>query len=312
MILLVKSGGEAALPEWQAAFAEFAPQLDVRYWSDPSVDPADVRYVLVWDPEPGRLAAMPNLRLICSSAAGVDHITADPDWPRHLTIVRMGGDETSQRMSEFVGLAALALLRDLKRIITAQNERRWDCFDADRCATDTRAGVMGLGNLGSHAASMLRGLGFPTAGWSRSAKQIDGIACYAGEDGFVPFLERTDLLVSLLPSTPATRGILNRDTLGRLPRGAGVVNAGRGTHLVMADLIALLDSGHLSGAVLDVFETEPLPEDDPVWTHPKIIVTSHLASSASRRGRARYVAEVIAAFERGDALPNVYQPDRGY
>ena len=180
MILLVKSGGEAALPEWQAAFAACAPRLDVRWWDDPDVPAEQVAYALVWAPEPGRLAALPNLRLILSSGAGVEHITQDPAWPRHLPIVRMGGKEVQQRMGEYVCLGALALLRDLKRIVAAQADRRWDNFDAPRTAADTRVGIMGLGNLGERAAEMLRGLGFQVSGWSRSRKQVPGVESFAG------------------------------------------------------------------------------------------------------------------------------------
>ncbi|MEJ1978953.1 MAG: hypothetical protein WDN49_25400 [Acetobacteraceae bacterium] len=125
MILLVNSGGEAAVPEWQEHFAAAAPSLDVRWWKDPAVAPEDVAYVMVWQPEAGRLAAMPNLRMIFSSAAGVDHIIRDPAWPKHLPLVRMGGEETAQRMGEYVCLAALALLRDLRRMTLAHAERRW-------------------------------------------------------------------------------------------------------------------------------------------------------------------------------------------
>jgi glyoxylate/hydroxypyruvate reductase A len=312
MILLVKSGGETAVPAWQAAFREAAPQLSVHWWSDPAVAREDVAYVLVWQPEPGWLARLPNLRLICSSAAGVDHITRDPDWPAHLSIVRMGGHETSQRMGEYVALGALSLLRDFKRVVTAQAARRWDYFENPRNATSVRAGVMGMGNLGAHAACVLRGLGFITAGWSQTRKSIDGIESFAGADEFDAFLARTDILVCLLPDTPATRGIIDARAIALLPKGAGIVNAGRGGHLVTADLIAALDSGHLGGAFLDVFDVEPLPEDDVLWTHPNVIVTPHLASLASIPERARYVAGVIAAFEAGEALPNLYVPERGY
>ena len=312
MILLVKSGGEKSLAEWQAGFAEFAPHLEIRWWSDPAVDPKDVHYVLVWEPEHGRLAQMPNLRLICSSAVGVDHIVADPAWPAHLQIVRMGGEETAQRMSEFVTLGALSLLRDMKRIIRQQAESKWVEFDQPCTAWDTRAGVMGLGNLGAHAAGMLRSIGFQTAGWSRSPKELPGIETYAGPDALEAFLARTDILVSLLPDTPATRGILDRARLSMLPKGARVVNVGRGTHVVLPDLIALLDEGHLAGAFLDVFETEPLAADSPAWGHPKIIVAPHVASSAGRRARAKYVAGVISAFEAGEKMPNVFDPVLGY
>jgi glyoxylate/hydroxypyruvate reductase A len=312
MIMLVKSGGEAAMPEWRALFAQYAPHLDVRWWADPTVRPEDVHYVLCWEPEHGILAAMPNLRLICSSAAGVDHITADPGAPLHIPLVRMGSNETAQRMGEFVALSALSLLRDMKRIVTAQAKREWDNFDVPRCAPETRAGIMGLGNLGTRSAEMLRDLGFVTAGWSASRKSIAGVQSFAGAAEMEAFLARTDIVVCLLPDTPATRGILNARTLGLLPPGAGLVNVARGTHVVTEDLVAALDSGHLCGAILDVFEREPLPADSPLWTHPKIIIAPHLASLASKRARVQYVAEVLAAFERGEPLPNLYSPERGY
>lgn len=312
MMLLVKSGGEKALAEWQAEFAALVPQLEVRSWSDPQVDPADVAYVLVWEPEHGRLARMPNLKLICSSAAGVDHILSDPDWPRHLSIVRMAAPETAQRMSEFVCLGALSLLRDMKRIITQQAACNWDEFETPRCAPEVTAGVMGLGNLGAHAAQTLRAIGFRVAGWSRTPKELPGIQCFAGAGQLDAFLEQTDLLVCLLPNTPETAGILDRRRLGQLPAGAGVINVGRGSHVVLPDLIAMLDTGHLSGAFLDVFEPEPLPADHPAWRHKRIIVTPHVASAAGRRARARYVAETIARFERGEPLAHVFNPERGY
>ena len=288
-----------------------APHLNV-CWFDAAVSPADVEYVFVWQPPPGRLAALPNLRLILSSGAGVDHITADPHWPRHVGIVRMGGAETVQRMNEYVCLAVLALLRDMPRIIAGQAARRWDNLDAGRCATETRVGVMGLGNLGAAAARALAGLGFVVAGWSRSAKSIPGVESFAGEGARDAFLARSDILVCLLPDTPDTRGMVRAETIALLPPGAAVVNAGRGGHVVLPDVLAALDGGHLSGAVLDVFETEPLPAKHPVWAHPKVIVTPHVASLASRRARAEYVAEAITTFERGGTPPNLYDPQRGY
>jgi len=312
MIMLIKSGGEASLPDWQALFGEFAPHLQIRWWDDPSVRPEEVHYVLVWEPEPGRLASYPNLRLICSSAAGVDHITCDRTVPSHVSIVRMGSSETAQRMGEFVALSALSLLRGMKRIVDNQAARNWDYFDTPRSARETRAGVMGLGNLGTRSAEMLRDLGFITSGWSLSRKTLTGVQCLAGPDELDRFLRHTDILVCLLPDTPATRGILDATNLAKLPQGAGVVNVARGPHVVTEDLIAALDSGHLDGAVLDVFDPEPLPVESPLWGHPKIIVSPHIASLASRRARVHYVAEVIAAFERGEPLPNVYDPTRGY
>lgn len=311
-ILLVRSGGEAALPDWQRCFADAAPNLEVRWWDDPDVPPERVRYALVWAPEPARLAALPRLRLILSSGAGVEHITRDPDLPRGVPILRNAAPEAAQRMGEYVCLAALSLLRDAPRIARSQAERRWDSFDPERCAWEVRAGVLGLGRMGTRAAAMLAGLGFPVAGWSRSPKQVPGVESFAGEASFAEFLARTDLLVCLLPETPQTRGLLDATAFARLPRGAWVVNAGRGSQLVLPDLIAALDAGHLAGAALDVFEEEPLPAGDPAWAHPKIIVTSHLAAQASRRARARYFAEAIARFERGERLEELYDAARGY
>lgn len=300
------------MPEWRRAFAAAAPGLDVRWWDDAEVDPADVRYVLVWDPDPGRLAALPNLRMVLSTGAGVDHITRDPTWPAHLPLVRMGGEETEQRMGEYVSLACLSLLRDMRRVALAQQDRRWDYFENPRCATDVRVGIMGLGNIGARAAAMLQGLGFQVAGWSRTAKALPGVRSYAGPAERDAFLRATDILVCLLPATPDTQGAIRAETIALLPPGAAVVNAARGPHLVFDDLVAALESGHLSGAVLDVFTEEPLPASHPAWVHPRILVTSHLGGIASRDARARYVAEAIRRFEAGEAVANLYEPERGY
>ncbi len=312
MILIVKSGGERAMPDWQASFRECAPHLDVRFWNDPSVAPEEVRYAMVWDPEPGRLAGYPNLKLVSSSAAGVDCIVSDPHFPAHVPLVRMQTEEQADRMGEYACLGALSLLRDMKRITRAQEAGRWDHFEPVRTLRETGVGVMGMGNLGSRAAIMLRDLGFRTAGWSLSRKAIPDVESFAGPGEMNAFLARTDILICLLPDTPATRGLLNARAFARLPRGAGLVNAGRGTHVVEADLLAALDSGHLGGAMLDVFSVEPLPADSPIWSHPKIIVTPHIASFGSRRERARQLARAIAALEGGAALPGLYHPHRGY
>ena len=310
-VLVVNSGGEEAVEAWRALFAEHAPGLEVRWIEDPAVDPAAVRYAFVWAPKPGVLAGMKGLRLILSSGAGVDHITADPDWPRHVGIVRMGGAETEQRMGEYVCLGALSLLRDMPRMVAQQREGRWESFEV-RTAREVRVGLMGLGNLGVAAARMLGGLGFAVAGWSRSRKEVAGVACFAGAGERDAFLARSDILVNLLPDTAETKGAIRAETLALLPRGAGLVNAGRGPQVVLDDVLAALDAGQLSGAFLDVFDPEPLAAGHRAWSHPRVIVTPHVASMASRPARARYVAGAIAAFERGERLANLYDAERGY
>lgn len=312
MILVVKSGGEQALPEWRACFAEVAPRLELRWWDDPALDPAAVDYALVWDPEPGRLARLPRLRAIFGSGAGVDAIVADPNLPRHLPLVRCVPPEATQRMGEFVCWAVLSLNRDARRMAIGQAKRDWDAFDPPFAAAAKTVGIMGLGAMGLRAAEMLRGLGIPVIGWSRTRKTMPGMECFAGPAEQAAFLARSDVLVCLLPATPETAGLIAAPLLSQLPPGAGLVQVGRGAHQVLPDIIAALDSGQLSGAILDVFATEPLPPESPAWAHPRIIVTPHVASTPSRLERAHYVAGCIARFERGETLPNLYVPERGY
>ncbi len=311
-VLLVKSGGEKAVPDWALHFAKHAPHVEVRWWDDASVDPAAVHYAVVWDPEPGRLARLPNLRVIFGSGAGVDAIITDPDLPRHLPLARMATPGAAQRMGEFVTWAVLSLLKGARRIGASQAERRWDYFEPERTAPETTVGIMGLGHMGAAAARMLQGIGFPVIGWSRTRKELPGLRSFAGEAERDAFLGAADVLVCLLPATPGTRGIIAKPLLDRLPDGAGLVNVGRGSQQRVEDVLAALDSGKLSGAVLDVFEQEPLPPDHPAWTHPKLLVTPHLASLPPRSERAAYVASLIAMHERGEALPNLYDHARGY
>lgn len=308
-VLAIKSGGAAAFPEWRDAFAEAAPGLRVALWGTEEAARAD--HALVWDPEPGRLAAMPNLRCVFGAGAGVDLITRDPDFPRHLPLVRMAPPEAAERMGEFVAWGALHLLLNGRRMALQQEARRWEEFPQPRAA-ELRAGVMGLGVMGARAASVLRALGFPVAGWSRTPKALPGVECFAGEAGLPAFLARTDLLVALLPATEATRGILSAPTLAKLPRGARLLNAGRGAHQSLPDILAALDSGHLSAALLDVFEEEPLAPDSPAWSHPRATVTPHIASSPSRRERARFVAAQIARLGRGERPGPLWNPELGY
>lgn len=312
MILVVKSGGESALPEWRACFVEVAPHLALRWWDDPGLDPASVDFALVWDPEPGRLARLPRLRAIFGSGAGVDAIIADPELPRGIPLVRCVPPEATQRMGEFVAWAVLSLNKDARRMAIAQSRATWDYFEPPFAAAAHTVGIMGLGAMGQRSAQMLRGLGIPVIGWSRTAKDLPGIETFAGAAGLPAFLARSKVLVCLLPATPETRGLIAAPLLSRLPRGAGLVQVGRGVQQVLPDIIAALDSGRLSGAVLDVFDPEPLPPESPAWAHPRIAVTPHVGSLPSRLERARYVADCIARLERGEPLPNVYDPERGY
>ncbi len=225
-------------------------------------------------------------------------------------------DDTSVRDDEvtyvLVGQSAHGLLRDWRRLALAQEQRRWDHFLGRRTARDTRVGVLGLGHIGLTAARMLGGLGFPVHGWSRSAKRIDGVTSYAGMAQLRACLEASDIVVGLLPHTNETMRLIRAETIGWMPHGAGLVSGGRGSLVNLPDLLAALDSGRLGGAVLDVFEQEPLPPDHPAWVHPRLTVTSHVAGFATRRVRAAYVAEAMAVLEQGGTPLYLYQHERGY
>jgi glyoxylate/hydroxypyruvate reductase A len=279
-LLLVNSGGPGVLAEWQACFAGILPNVRVRALDDPAIDRRAVDYVLVYDPPAGRLAQFPNLKLILSSGAGVDHITRDATCLRHIPIVRMGGEETAQRMGEYVCFAALYLLRDMRRAVAAQSLCRWDHFEVERNAPSTTVGVMGLGNVGLAAARMLQALNFEAIGWTRTRRSLEGLECFAGREEQRAFLERSDILVCLLPGTPDTRNMVKSETIALLPRGAAIINVSRGSVVNDEDLLSALDSAHLSGAVLDVFDCEPLPPHSPLWSHPKVMVTPHIAALA--------------------------------
>ena len=310
-LLVVKAGADLTPAGWLRLFAELAPEVDAVWLDESPSDPSRVAYAFAWAPPLGRLAQFPNLRLIVGDAVGVGHLLRDETLPA-VPIVRMGGAELGHRMGEYVCLACLALLRELPRSLANRQAQLWEEFTPDRTACDTRVGILGLGRLGTRAAQMLRGLGFAVAGWSTARKALDGVQSFAGADELPALLRRSDLLVNLLPETPQTRWLLNRETLALLPDGAGVVNVGRGNHLVLPDLIAAIDAGKLCGAVLDVFEPEPLPKNHPAWSHEKLIVTAHGAAYLPARGRARAVAEAIRADLRGAVPDNLYDPAVGY
>lgn len=312
LLVVVKSGGAAAMPEWRAAFAHALPEAEVRMWGDPEIVPAAVTHALVWEPEAGALARFPNLRLVISTGAGVDHVLADPDYPRHVPLARMILPETRDGMAEYVGMAALMLMRDMRTIARQQAEHHWRIPPEMPLARRTRVGVMGLGALGLHAARYLATLGFQTSGWSRSAKTIEGVTTYHGMGQLPGFLAQCDIVVNLLPQTADTVGLLDRARLSLLPRGASLLNAGRAAHVVTADLLALLDEGHLHTAMLDVFDIEPLPQDSVLWSHPSVVVTPHCASTPSRTDRAHRAAALIRLAETGAPIPDLYEAARGY
>jgi glyoxylate/hydroxypyruvate reductase len=316
MALLIRGGTENWSGErWKARFDEVCRDRRVVPIPGGTIDPAEVTYAAVWKPAPGELAAFPNLKVIFNLGAGVDALMADKSLP-NVPRVRVAVDDLTARMTEYVVLHVLMHHRQELYLRESQREKRW-APKYQWAAGAISVGVMGLGTLGADAAKVLRRIGFRVAGWSRSEKRLDGIECFHGADGFDTFLRRTDILVCLLPLTPDTRHILNRDVFAKLnrnsPMGAPVViNAGRGGLQNEADIITCLNDGTLGGASLDVYEQEPQPQGSPFWTHPKVVLTPHNAADTDADSISRYVAEQIARFEASGTLENVVERTRGY
>ncbi len=295
---------------WRDTVAEHMPELEFRVWPEAG-DLSEVDYALVWKPEPGLLASLPNLKAILSLGAGVDHILADPNLPAGVPISRVVNDNMALRMREWVLLHVLSHHRRQREYNQLQRARVWRDLEQPHAGERT-VGVMGLGELGGDSARHLAAIGFDVIGWSRSPREVPGVRCFHGREGLKAFLAETDILVSVLPLTPQTTNMIDADFLSRLPRGASFINAGRGQQVVEADLIAALDSGQLSEATLDVFQAEPLPVTDPLWTHPRVTVTPHIAAFTDPRALVRQVVEDIRRVERGEPVTNPVDPARGY
>ena len=280
---------------WVPALKRHLEGREIRLWPDLG-EVQDIEYALVWDPPPGLLASLPNLKAIFSVGAGVDHIAADPERPKHLPVIRMVEEGLTAGMTEYVVMQVLYHHRDMLAYRHQAAEKIWREIPAVP-AHQRRIGILGLGVLGQDAARMLVRFGFDVAGWSRTPKEIEGVTCFHGPEGLDQMLARTDILVCLLPLTPATRGSLNGELFAKLPRGACLINVGRGGHQVERDLLEALDSGQLREATLDVFEEEPLPADSPLWSHPQVIVTPHIASMTMPETAAKAVGENIKRME---------------
>ena len=309
MALLFRSSLDSEA-RWRPQIARLMPELEIRVW--PQVgNRTDIDYALVWQPEPGLLASLPNLKLILSLGAGVDHILGDPQLPRDVPIVRLVDPYMTDAMSEYVVLQVLRLHRQDLDYRAQQEAGIWREL-AQKNAAERRIGILGAGALGQDAGRKLRGLGFDIALWSRSAKIVDGLASGAGAAGLPALLRRSEILVCLLPLTAETEGILNTSTFALLPKGAALINAARGGHLIEEDLLAALASGQLSAAVLDVFREEPLCAGHPFWRHPRIVMTPHVAAATHPPTAAPIILDNIRRFEEGRPLLNRVNPAQGY
>ncbi|WP_417450507.1 2-hydroxyacid dehydrogenase [Kordiimonas sp.] len=297
---------------WREALLKIDPTVEFRSypdWGSPDDGPA---YAFVWEPKPRLLAQYHNIKAIFSLGAGVDHLTRDPALPKDVPIIRMGDDGLKEGMAEFVTMSVLMHHRGMPALLAKQRQKDWGRFFA-RAARDVRVGILGFGALGQVSAATLLPFGYDVAAWSRTEKlPRNGISLYHGTGSLDAFLARTDILVGLLPSTSETSGLMNSDRLARLPRGASIINAGRGSLVVLDDLVELLHSGHLGAASLDVFPEEPLPMDHALWGLDNVIITPHIAAITRPDTAAEYVLRNIKKLERGETAENQLDMKRGY
>jgi len=308
MTVVLLASDTGLLTQLQAAFVRQAPDLRVVLADDPHAVQAQI--AACWYPPANSMSGLPNLRLVHSVAAGVDHLLTDPSRP-DVPACRVVDPDHRQGMTEYVRWAVLNFHRDFDRVTAQQRQKLWQRHP-QRPASEFKVGVMGLGSLGAAIATDLSGAGYTVRGWARSPRELSGVACHHGDDQFDGFLDELDMLINLLPLTNSTRGILCKRTFAALSPGAVIVNVGRGQHLVIDDLEQALASGQLRGAVLDVFEREPLAVNERLWQMPGVVITPHMASAASHDCIARQVAENARRLSIGEPLNNLVNPDLGY
>lgn len=314
MTILFAAEGWNPAP-WLSAFQKHSGGSRKVVVAGQPYDPAEIHYAAVWKPKPGLLASLPNLRAIFNLGAGVDALLADTTLP-DVPIIRIVNPDLTVRMTEWIVLQALFHLRQMPLYLAQQARAEWRQWDQP-AAREVRIGLMGYGVLGRDSAEVLARLGFDVAVWARRPQPDAPYPVHVGREALPAFLARTDMLVVLLPLTPDTRGVLDRKLFRGLARdgvlgGPVLINAGRGGLQIEADILAALDEGILKAASLDVFETEPLPKTSPLWLHPRVIITPHVAADSTPEGLTTGILGDIAAFERGETLPNEVDRQSGY
>lgn len=292
---------------WVDSLRAHLPGMAVENWSDGDA-PAD--YAVAWAPPQQFIDQQTQLRALFNVGAGVDkllHLRLPPG----LRVIRLDDAGMGVQMAEYVCHAVSRHFREFAGYEDQAEQGAW-VRRTPRPRSEFSVGILGLGVLGQQVAAALRQFEFPVMGWSRGVRQVGGIRCFAGPEGLSEFLSRCQALVCLLPLTPDTRDILGLENLSRLPAGAYVVNVARGEHVVDGDLLALLDSGQLSGATLDVFRTEPLPASHAFWRHPRVRVTPHISAQTLRAESIAQIAGKILALERGEPVAGIVDLTRGY
>ncbi|MEZ5038918.1 MAG: glyoxylate/hydroxypyruvate reductase A [Saprospiraceae bacterium] len=295
---------------WAKALKAKLPDTSIEIYPAVS-DPAAVDYLICWKPQPDTFRQFPNLKVIQSLGAGVEHITRTNTIDHSQLLTRIVDPNLAIDMWEFLLALVMNNLKQLPLYAQQQMQKKWQQHSY-RTIKETTITVLGLGQIGTLVAENFARLGFEVLGWSNSAKAIPGVQSYVGLAELPECLSKTAILINILPLTDRTEGILNKSKLQHLPQGAFLINVGRGDHLIESDLIQLLDNDHLSGAFLDVFSAEPLPQEHPFWCHPKISVTPHIASLTNVQSAVEQLVENYQRFKTGRALLHQVSLEKGY
>jgi len=303
-------GGQTETPDWTIPLQQALPEIELFHWQ-PDAPTRGAEAAIVWNPPADLLRQEPGVRTLLNLGAGVDALLRLEGLSDDIQVVRLEDAGMAVQMAEYAAHALVRAAREFDHYEEFQKTAQWRRLPDIR-RRDWPVGVLGMGVMGIKVAQVLAALDYPVAGWSRSAKSLPGVASYAGDEGLPAFLARTRVLVNTLPLTDQTRNFLSRETLGQLLPGGYLINMARGEHLVEEDLLDLLDSGHMGGATLDVFRTEPLPPDHPFWRHPRITVTPHIAAASLREESIAQIVRNVGRLLRGEPLSGVVSRRRGY
>lgn len=303
------------LETWVPELERWSRELNIPFalHTDPEKAPLPKLDMLVHNPVDGvqDLAPFKGVKVIQSIWAGVERFLSNPTLPEGPTLCRMVEPGLTEGMTDYITGHVMRHHLNIDRNIHESSAAIWNPV-VPPLSSDRKVGVLGLGALGADAARMLARLRFDVAGWSRSARSLDGVTCFHGDEGLTEILQRSEILVTILPSTAETRGLMNAKTLALLPKGAVIINPGRGQLIEEAALLDAVNGGHIAHATLDVFNTEPLPQGHPFWSHPKITITPHIAAETRASGAARVVVEQIGRITRGEPLQHIVDPAIGY
>jgi glyoxylate/hydroxypyruvate reductase len=295
---------------WAKSLTEKLPQTVIQVYPN-GENPDLVEFAVCWKPEKKVLNQFPNLKVIQSVGAAIDHITRTQDIKKGQILTRIVDENLSNDMWEFLLAAVMSNLKNLPRYFRQKDDKIWQQTGYG-LIKNTTISILGLGKIGAFVAAQFAALGFIVKGWSQSDKTIENVQCFVGQNELTDFLNDTDLLINILPLTDVTENILDKMALKQVKKGSFLINVGRGEHLVESDLLELLDEDYLTGALLDVFRLEPLPQEHPFWSHPKIQITPHIASVTNVETAANQVAGNYVSYMSGKGLQNIVSMEKGY